>query len=682
MPMKNKFITILDCTLRDGSYLIDYQFTAEDTYIVCLGLERAGFKLIEVGHGTGLRSSLTGKGKAAASDEEYLQAAKTALSGSDARFGMFFIPGIGKLEDLEMAAEYGMEFVRIGTNVTEIDQAKPYIEKAKALGMTVSSNLMKSYAVSIDDFVKLAKSAADYGADVISVVDSAGGMFPEDVHEYVRRLRDITDKKIGFHGHNNLQLAIANSLQAVKAGASIVDSSLQGMGRSAGNAQTEILVMALEKMGYHTGIDPYRTMDLGTRIIRPMMSKGQGVDDVSVIAGIAQFHSSFSKIIERVAKKFKIDPRMLIIEVSEVERVHITEELTEEVATKIAKRMRRKRPQSDVVFISDFVYKKESGTAYEQLKSMADEVISLSKKTGMYAVFSLTISSTGKNAFPFIRKGTSMIIGNCEASSITDLEVFIQYLDGKVDWILLDESRSELLQCGLEKQIIKSSFAWYSEDRALRMSIVALLSQKHFAGKILLLSDAESVAIIGMALRKHGLLSVSQENTGMIREESGIKRLFKEIDCIVSFGKKYAEGLNAEHVKFLKNGTTIYAALPDAFPVSFWESAISQGFAACRVDSRVGFATELNLAIETKKLISTMGQTEIAGVTVVSGGTIGIRGAVVLDSIVNPGKVIGVADGLGGLLASEEEYLYKDSLEKVKSALIKKLYQADYLQKD
>ena len=223
-------ISILECTIRDGSYLIDYQFTAEDTYIICTGLERAGFKFIEIGHGTGLRSSLAGKGVAAASDEEYLEAARTALSGSLAKFGMFFIPVIGRMEDLDMAARHGMGFVRIGTNVTEIDQARQYIEKAKSLEMLVSSNLMKSYAVTIDEFVKLAKKADEFGVDIITVVDSAGGMFPEEVREYVLRLKDVTDKTIGYHGHNNLQLAVANTLEAIRCGATIVDSSLQGLG--------------------------------------------------------------------------------------------------------------------------------------------------------------------------------------------------------------------------------------------------------------------------------------------------------------------------------------------------------------------------------------------------------------------------------------------------------------------
>jgi len=670
-------VLILDCTLRDGSYAINHQFTAEDTYIVCVGLERANFKFIEIGHGTGLRSSLAGKEKAAASDEEYLQAARTALSGSDAQFGMFFIPGIGRLEDLEMAAEYGMGFVRIGTNVTEIDQAKPYIEKAKTLGMTVSSNLMKSYAVSIDDFVKLAKRADEYGTDIISIVDSAGGMFPDGVREYVRRLRDITDKKIGFHGHNNLQLAIANSIEAVKAGASVVDSSLQGMGRSAGNAQTEILVLTLEKMGYHTGIDPFRTMDIGVRIIKPMMSREQGIDDLSIISGIAQFHSTFLKIINEAAQKFAIDPRMLITEVSKVNRVCVTKELAEETAKKITDRIKKKASQSDLTTVSIFPHKKRDADKKEKLLSIINEITSLSKKTGKDSVFSLTLSNSKKTTFPFIRKSSSMIISNCEASGIEECISFIQYLDGKVDWILLDESCPDLRNSGLEKQIKKSSFAWYSEDRSLRISILALFSQKRKKGKVLILADPDTVEMMALSLKRHGMQGLSQADIETI-DWKGMEgmELFKEITIIVSFGRKYAEFLNMEHVEFLKEGIDIYSARPDAFPTQFWESAIAGGFSTYRIDSRVGFAAELNLSIETKKLVGTMGRTEIAGISMVSGGCIGYRGSVVIDSIINPTRVIGIADGLGGVLPPEEEHAYSDSLEKIRGLFLERLYQA------
>lgn len=668
----NKSVSILECTLRDGSYLIDYQFTAEDTYVICTGLERAGFKLIEVGHGIGLRSSKAGKGKAALTDEEYLDAAKAALSGTDAMFGMFFIPGIAKMEDLEMASRHGMGFVRIGTNVTEIDQAKPYIERAKSLGMLVSSNLMKSYAAaSIDEFIKLAKKADEFGADIITVVDSAGGMFPDEIREYVLRLRDVTEKRIGYHGHNNLQLAIANTLEGIRHGVAVVDSSLQGMGRSAGNTQTEILVMILEKMGYQTGIDSYMTMDLGERLIKPMMNREQGVDDMSIVAGIAQFHSSFSKVVDAAAEKYEIDPRMLIMEVSKINRVNVSEELAEKTAGAIKERLERRPGDFGPTISISFVKPKRTVSSAERSRKVVDEMVSRSKKTGKESVFSLTLSQNGETTFPFIRESASMVIGNCEAGDLEEVVVIIKNIDGIVDWILIDESRQDLRKYPFDKVINASLFAWYSERRALRLSLCTLISIKRPQGKVLLFCEVEDGTLIKLALKQHGIAVVL--SAAFFHDNVSAKELggaFREIGAVVSFGSDFAESILDEHVNYMGDKTHIYAACPHAFTSDFWEAAVAKGLPMYRVDQRCGFASELSLVVESKKLVDSMDISNINGIPVVSGGAIAPIGTVVVDSICKPFQVIGVADGFGGVLGEKEEKSFKDIIEKVKAGII------------
>jgi isopropylmalate/homocitrate/citramalate synthase len=166
---------ILDVTLRDGSYLIDFQFTAQDTAMIASALESVGVRWIELGHGLGLNASASGKGAAAATDEEYLEVAADTLKV--ARWGMFFIPGIGREADLRLASQYKMPFVRIGTNITEIDQAEPFIKQAKDLGMLVSFNGMKSYAVSPERWGSCAAQMQQWGADIVCLVDSAGSMW-------------------------------------------------------------------------------------------------------------------------------------------------------------------------------------------------------------------------------------------------------------------------------------------------------------------------------------------------------------------------------------------------------------------------------------------------------------------------------------------------------------------------
>jgi 4-hydroxy 2-oxovalerate aldolase len=338
--MSKKNIKILDCTLRDGSYAIDYKFTTDDTARIAVALEEAGVRFIEIGHGVGFRGSPK-HGQAAATDEEYIKAAKTTLK--KAKFGMFCIPGIAELGDLDMAAKYGMGFVRVGTNITEIEQAEPFIKKAKKLGMVVSSNLMKSYALPINEVIKKAKLARDYGVDIICVVDSAGGMLPENVYKYVSELKKkVKGVEIGFHGHNNLSLAIANTMEAVKAGATVVDTTLQGMGRSVGNAQTEIMAILLEKQGYSTDLDALKLMDAGDKIIRPMMPENKGIDSLSATLGYARFHSGFLGIVKNVAEEYHIDPRILVVEISKINIITVTEKLAREVAAKIKSKLKSK----------------------------------------------------------------------------------------------------------------------------------------------------------------------------------------------------------------------------------------------------------------------------------------------------------------------------------------------------
>jgi len=184
---------ILEVTLRDGSYLIDFQFTAEDTATIAAALEGIGFRWIEVGHGLGLNASQSGKGMAAATDEEYMEAAAQALHA--AKWGMFFIPGIGREEDIRLAARHGMSFLRIGTNVTEAAQAEPYIALAKELGLIVSYNAMKSYAISPAEFGSVVAKVHQWGADIACLVDSAGSMDPDSVAAYLRAAKSESERK-------------------------------------------------------------------------------------------------------------------------------------------------------------------------------------------------------------------------------------------------------------------------------------------------------------------------------------------------------------------------------------------------------------------------------------------------------------------------------------------------------
>jgi 4-hydroxy-2-oxovalerate aldolase len=323
---------ILDCTLRDGSYAINFQFTSQDTADICRALDAAGIDLIEVGHGVGFNASNAGFGTAAETDEEYLKAA--AANVRRARFGMFCIPGIARLEDVDLGASYGMGFIRIGTNATEVASSAPFIERARKHGMLVCSNLMKSYTMPPERFALMARLCQSYGTHTLYVVDSAGGMLPDDLTRYFRAIQDVCDLPLAFHGHDNLGLGVYNSLHALSLGATLVDSSLQGMGRSSGNPATESLVAAMTRMGYDTGLDLLALMDAGEQYVRPLMTR-RGIRSLDVVCGLAQFHSSYMGIIRTMCIKHGVDPRRLILAVCKEDRVNAPPDLVERCALKL-----------------------------------------------------------------------------------------------------------------------------------------------------------------------------------------------------------------------------------------------------------------------------------------------------------------------------------------------------------
>lgn len=324
---------ILDTTLRDGSYVLNFQFTLQQTAEIAGALDRIGIPLIEVGHGIGLGAWRNPRYRSAHTDAEYMQATSGAVR--DGAWGMFCIPGISTLDDLEIAIDHGMRFIRVGTNITEYRTGMPFIERAKQAGMIVCANYMKSYAVAPDVFADIAAGMGDHGLDAVYIVDSAGGMLPADVRRYHEALRARSDLPIGFHGHNNLGLAVANSLLAVELGARIVDSSLQGLGRSAGNTPTEMLVLALERAGIACGIDVMAMLDAGEELIRPLLRRA-GSSSIDLVAGYGQFHSSYMGVIREFADRHDIDPRRLILAVTEIDRMNAPRELVGRLAALLA----------------------------------------------------------------------------------------------------------------------------------------------------------------------------------------------------------------------------------------------------------------------------------------------------------------------------------------------------------
>ena len=320
---------LLDCTVRDGSYAVDFKWTKQDVRQIITKLENLGFEYIEIGHGLGLNASSMRYGISILSDSEYMEIAQESLR--KAKFGFFCIPGIATLDDLKKAKDNGVSFVRIGVNADSPELAVPYIKEAKKNNIETMANYMKSYIVPPDKFADAALIARDNGADAVYIVDSAGCMMRNDVEAFYESAKKKTDVKLGFHGHNNLGLAVSNSVFCTELGFDFVDCTLQGIGRSIGNTASEQLVMVLVKKGVNIKMDIPRLLEWGYSLIKEVSDR-QRFHPLDLICGYAGFHSSFLRDVYKCCMEKNVDPLRLIIAYSKENKASMEYDLLCRVA--------------------------------------------------------------------------------------------------------------------------------------------------------------------------------------------------------------------------------------------------------------------------------------------------------------------------------------------------------------
>lgn len=328
-------ILITEVALRDGSHAINHQFTVEQVVNVARALDEANVSYIEVAHGDGLAGSSLQYGLSRTDEMELIEAAVSVCQNS--KIAVLLIPGIGTIKQLNAAAKLGVGMARIATHVTEADVSAQHIARSKELGLETIGFLMMSHMASPQKLVEQAKLMESYGADAVYVVDSAGAMLPKDAAERIRALKQSIGIDIGFHGHNNLSLAMANTLAAIEEGAVRIDGSVRCLGAGAGNTQTEVLIAVLERMGIHTGVDLYKMMDLAEEIVAPILGTPQEITRNSLVLGYAGVYSSFRLHAERAAKKFGIDSRDILLELGKRRVVGGQEDMIVDVAAEIAK---------------------------------------------------------------------------------------------------------------------------------------------------------------------------------------------------------------------------------------------------------------------------------------------------------------------------------------------------------
>lgn len=335
MMSSERDVLITEVALRDGSHAVRHQYTVDQVTRVAKALDEANVPYIEVSHGDGLGGSSLQYGLSKTNEMELIEAASSVVK--NAKIAVLLLPGIGTMPELKQAARLGAKMARIATHVTEADVSPQHIALAKDLGLETVGFLMMSHMAPTAKLVEQAKLMESYGADTVYVVDSAGALLPHQVKERVRALKDSLKVNVGFHAHNNLSLAMANSLAAIEEGATRIDGSIRCLGAGAGNTQTEVLVSVLDKLGVKTGIDVFKMMDIAEEIVAPILEKPQEITRDSLVLGYAGVYSSFLLFAQRAAQKFGIDSRDILIELGKRNVVGGQEDMIVDVAAELAK---------------------------------------------------------------------------------------------------------------------------------------------------------------------------------------------------------------------------------------------------------------------------------------------------------------------------------------------------------
>jgi len=334
-------LTVVDVTLRDGNHSIKQQFTPEIAAKVAAALDAAGVDIIEVGHGDGVGGSSIHVGRTAVPYQELIKAVVSSVKR--AKVSIMLLPGFGTMDDLQQSFDLGVTVARVACHCTEADITEQHVQMARKLGMFTVGYLISFGMASPQRIVEESKKLESYGVQYVNLAESQGYLVPSQVKEYVHALRETLKVPVGFHGHNNLGLAIGNSLAAVEAGALYVDGSLKSLGGGAGNTQTETLIAALKRGGSPTDVDLFGILDaaavLEEEIKRhPNLAKmpKPAIDNDTILMGYACVYGGYILPIKRAAEEYGCDPRKLVLRLGERKVVATQEDVVIEEARRLA----------------------------------------------------------------------------------------------------------------------------------------------------------------------------------------------------------------------------------------------------------------------------------------------------------------------------------------------------------
>jgi 4-hydroxy 2-oxovalerate aldolase len=307
-------VRVTDTALRDGSHAIRHQFTEDDVIAIVSALDDAGVPVIEVSHGDGLGGSSFNYGFSRTDEHRLIAAAVEASSRT--KIAALLLPGLGTKADIQAAADLGLSVIRIATHCTEADVSVQHFGLARSLGLETVGFLMMAHSQPPEVIAAQARVMVDAGCQCVYVVDSAGAMVLEDVSDRVAAVGAEVgaEAQVGFHGHENLSLSVANTVLAIRAGAVQVDASTRRFGAGSGNTSTEALAAVLTRLGITSGIDVLKIFDAAEDVVRPIMGADCILDRMSLIMGYAGVYSSFLMHAYRAADRYGVSGAEILLE--------------------------------------------------------------------------------------------------------------------------------------------------------------------------------------------------------------------------------------------------------------------------------------------------------------------------------------------------------------------------------
>ncbi|MGE4427997.1 MAG: 4-hydroxy-2-oxovalerate aldolase [Solirubrobacteraceae bacterium] len=334
---------LTDTTLRDGSHPMRHRYAVEEVAAVATALDRGGVPVIEVTHGDGLGGSSQQYGVSSTSELDLIEHARRSVRR--ARIAVLLIPGVGTRRDLAAAVDRGAQVVRLATHCTEADVSEQHFAEAARLGLEPIGFLMMSHMIEPERLAEQASLMASYGARCVYIVDSAGALLPDGVRRRVEALREVAPE-VGFHGHNNLGLAVGNTVAAIEEGAAQIDGCLRGLGAGAGNAATELLATVMDRLDLAGDLDAMALCDAAEHVVAPLMPFQPIPDRESIALGYAGVYSTFLLHAKRHGERLGLDPRDILVELGRRRAVAGQEDWIVDVAEDIARRRPEAVPSS------------------------------------------------------------------------------------------------------------------------------------------------------------------------------------------------------------------------------------------------------------------------------------------------------------------------------------------------